>query len=50
VIQRATLRPNDTFTGPAIVEQYDTTTYVPHGFTVHVDRWLNLIGVGERTA
>jgi N-methylhydantoinase A len=44
VYQRAALRVDDFFSGPAIVEQYDTTTYVPDGFEVHVDRWLNLIG------
>jgi hypothetical protein len=27
-----------------VVEQYDTTTYVPAGYTVSVDQWLNLIG------
>jgi hypothetical protein len=26
------------------VEQYDTTTYVPAGFQVRVDPWLNLVG------
>ena len=38
------LAAGDDFRGPAIVEQYDTTTYVPDGFEVHVDPWLNLIG------
>ena len=27
-----------------IVEQYDTTTLVPHGFVVTVDRFGNLVG------
>jgi N-methylhydantoinase A len=44
VLQRHALTPGARFSGPAIVEQYDTTTYVPEGFEVHVDRWLNLIG------
>jgi N-methylhydantoinase A len=44
VFARSALRPGDSFRGPAIVEQYDTTTYVPEGFEVGVDRWLNLIG------
>ena len=44
VFARAALQVGDTFRGPAIVEQYDTTTYVPEGFEVHVDAWLNLIG------
>jgi N-methylhydantoinase A len=30
--------------GPLIVEQYDTTCYVPAGFRVRVDERLNLIG------
>jgi len=44
VLSRAALRSGDSFRGPAIVEQYDTTTYVPDGFEVRVDRWLNLVG------
>ena len=48
VIQRSALQPGDSFRGPAVVEQYDTTVYVPEGFEVTVDTWLNLIG--ERRA
>ena len=48
VYQRAALKPGDSFVGPAVVEQYDTTVYVPAGFRVGVDRWFNLIG--ERLA
>ena len=44
VLQRASLAPGDTFHGPAVVEQYDTTVYVPDGFQVTVDAWHNLIG------
>ena len=44
VIQRSSLKPGDTFKGPAVVEQYDTTVYVPEGFDVSVDRWFNLVG------
>jgi N-methylhydantoinase A len=44
VYARGALRVGDCFRGPAIVEQYDTTTYVPDGFEVRVDPWLNLIG------
>jgi N-methylhydantoinase A len=44
VFPRAALRAGDGLRGPAIVEQYDTTTYIPDGFEVRVDRWLNLIG------
>jgi len=44
VYQRQALKPGDALKGPVIVEQYDTTTYVPDGFVVSVDAWLNLIG------
>jgi N-methylhydantoinase A len=44
VFARSALRPGDSIRGPAIIEQYDTTTYVPDGFEVGVDSWLNLIG------
>jgi len=44
IYQRAGLKPGDSFLGPAVVEQYDTTVYIPEGFRVSVDRWYNLIG------
>jgi N-methylhydantoinase A len=44
VYQRSALQVGDRFQGPAIVEQYDTTTYVPKGFQVTVDPYLNLVG------
>ena len=44
VYQRSALKTGDEFSGPAVVEQYDTTVYVPAGFRVSVDRWHNLIG------
>lgn len=44
VYQRAALEPGFAFEGPAIVEQYDTTIYIPAGFRASVDRWFNLIG------
>jgi N-methylhydantoinase A len=44
VYQRQSLKAGDRLEGPVIVEQYDTTTYVPHEFTISVDRWLNLVG------
>jgi N-methylhydantoinase A len=31
------------FSGPAIVEQFDATTVVPPGWTAHVDRYGNLV-------
>ena len=48
ILRRASLKPGDRFRGPAVVEQYDTTVYVPQGFEVVVDEWFNL--VGERLA
>jgi N-methylhydantoinase A len=44
VYDREQLASEDTFAGPAIVDQYDTTTFIPAGFTVTVDPYLNLIG------
>lgn len=44
VYQRAALLPGQSFAGPAVVEQYDTTVYIPDGFDVRVDQYWNLIG------
>jgi N-methylhydantoinase A len=44
VYARASLEPGFHFEGPAIVEQYDTTVYVPAGFSATVDPWFNIIG------
>jgi N-methylhydantoinase A len=44
VVHRDALRTGDNLEGPAVIVQYDTTTFVPPGFRVHVDDWLNLIG------
>jgi 5-oxoprolinase (ATP-hydrolysing) len=36
-----------TLEGPAIVNQYDSTTVIPPGLTAHVDRYGNIvIGTG----
>ena len=43
VYDRDHLAADDTFSGPAIVEQMDATTFVPAGMTARVDPWLNLI-------
>jgi N-methylhydantoinase A len=43
VYDRDRLQAGDRFTGPAIVEQMDATTFVPNGMNVDVDPWLNLI-------
>ena len=44
VWQRGQLVPDEVYPGPVIVEQYDTTVYVPEEFRVHVDKLANLIG------
>ena len=44
VYRRDALATGAKFSGPAIVEQYDTTVFVPPGFAVIVDRFGNLIG------
>jgi N-methylhydantoinase A/oxoprolinase/acetone carboxylase beta subunit len=40
---RAALRAGNRLAGPAIVNQYDTTTVVPPGIDAHVDRFGNII-------
>ena len=47
VFDRDSLPSGAQFKGPAIVEQYDTTTLVPDGFAVTVDRFGNLIGEAQ---
>lgn len=44
VYQRNSFQPGFSFDGPAVVEQYDTTIYVPEGFRATIDPWYNLIG------
>jgi N-methylhydantoinase A len=44
IYRRADLAPGFSFTGPAIVEQYDTTVFITPGFTATVDPCGNLIG------
>ena len=43
VYDRARLRWGASFSGPAIVEQWDSTTVVPPGAAVDVDEFLNLV-------
>jgi len=43
VYDRDRLEAGDRFTGPAVVEQMDATTFIPGGMTAKVDAWLNLI-------
>ena len=44
VYPRAMLHPGDVITEPSVIEQYDTTTFVPPGFRVTVDPTGMLIG------
>ena len=46
---REELRPGNIISGPAIVEQYDATTYVAPGWTARVDAFDNLVMRNERT-
>jgi len=43
VYWRSDLTAGAVFKGPAIVEQVDSTTVVPPGFTAEIDGWLNII-------
>ena len=44
---RAALKAGNRLEGPAIVNQYDSTTVIPPGLTAHVDRFGNIvIGTG----
>jgi N-methylhydantoinase A len=40
---RNQLRPTAIVEGPAIIEQLDSTTLIPPGWTAEVDRYLNLV-------
>ena len=42
-LNRAQLRPGSRIAGPAIITQYDATTFVPAGYTVTADKFGNLI-------
>ena len=42
VYQRDRLRPGQSVSGPAIIEQADATTVIPTGHRAEVDEWLNL--------
>ena len=41
--ERELLRARDRFVGPAIVEQYDTTTVIPPGLAAEIDRHGNIV-------
>ena len=44
MFDRKSLTWGHEFSGPAIVDQYDTTVFIPAGFTAKVDRLGNIIG------
>ena len=50
VYAREQLGAGDTFTGPAIVEEFGSTVPVHPGFTVRVDDWGNLVITREGAA
>jgi N-methylhydantoinase A len=43
IYDRAKLRAGDTFDGPAVVQQFDSTTVILSGMSCTVDPWGNLI-------
>ena len=44
VYERKALTWGHEFAGPAIIDQYDTTVFIPAGFSARVDRLGNIIG------
>lgn len=48
VVQRPSLESGKWLAGPTIVEQYDTTTFVPPGYRVRPDAFGNLAGEAVR--
>jgi N-methylhydantoinase A len=44
VYDRRALRSDEWLKGPAVIEQYDTTVFIPHDYAFSVDRFGNLIG------
>jgi N-methylhydantoinase A len=43
LFEREKLRPGATFSGPALIFQFDSTTYIPPGWMAHADAFRNLI-------
>ena len=43
-ICRDSLAEGARLAGPVLVEQYDTTVFVPRGAWAGIDRWANLVG------
>lgn len=49
-VERAHILPGRRLPGPAIITQYDTTTFVPAGYTVTADTFGNLIAEADHGA
>ena len=49
IVQRANLHPADTFNGPAIIAEEETSTVVPSGFSVVVDAGGALVLTRQNT-
>jgi len=43
IYDRSQLKPGASFTGPAIVTEFDSTTVVLPGYQAEVDRWFNIL-------
>ncbi len=43
VIRRSMLRPGDVLSGPTMITQPDTTTWIPPGWNGSVDGWYNIL-------
>lgn len=43
IYQREKLLANNEISGPAIIEQFDSTTVIPPAMTARIDRWGNII-------
>jgi N-methylhydantoinase A/oxoprolinase/acetone carboxylase beta subunit len=48
--ERSALKAGNRLTGPAIVNQYDSTTVIPPGISAHVDRFGNIIIASDVSA
>jgi N-methylhydantoinase A len=46
-VHRSELAPGASLDGPAVITQYDTTVFVPPGFRITVDPWLNIVGEAQ---
>jgi N-methylhydantoinase A/oxoprolinase/acetone carboxylase beta subunit len=48
--ERSALKAGNRLTGPAIVNQYDSTTVIPPGISAHVDRFGNIVIASDVSA